>query len=218
MHSSTPSPIDVTDVNVSNFDWRICSMEKKDRYALAKPQLDKLLHLKYYLICYKSLKRRVCVEKFNVTFDYPWKDACSSCDNYKVELSKELPADELRRLAAERELHWRKSQVFYERKTTAAQEAQSSPQHAAAAFDFWTHFPCPNISTLDVYYKRQLSLCRGKARGEKESSADTPTALQPNTDVVTAARYKDLPTLKAFLLSGIANLLQPAATPRRATA
>ncbi|RUS71872.1 hypothetical protein EGW08_020363 [Elysia chlorotica] len=108
--------------------------------------------------CSRESYRRVFVEKFNVTFGYPRKDTCSSCDSFKVELSKELPADELRRLAAERELHWRKSQVFYERKTAAAQEAQSSLQHAAAAFDFWKNFQCPNISTNDVYYKRQLSL------------------------------------------------------------
>ncbi|GFR62182.1 zinc finger SWIM domain-containing protein 1, partial [Elysia marginata] len=31
--------------SISTFDWRTCAMDKKDRYGLAKPQIDKLLHL-----------------------------------------------------------------------------------------------------------------------------------------------------------------------------
>ncbi|RUS86935.1 hypothetical protein EGW08_005340 [Elysia chlorotica] len=107
--------------------------------------------------CCRESYRRIFVEKFNVSFGYPRKDTCSTCDGFKVELTKEHTEDELRRLSAERELHLRKGQVFYERKTAALLKAQTSTDFAAVAFDFWKNLPTPNISTNDVYYKRQLS-------------------------------------------------------------
>ncbi|GFN96342.1 vitamin B12-dependent ribonucleotide reductase [Plakobranchus ocellatus] len=48
------------------------------------------------------ITRRVFVEKLNVSFGYPRKDTCSTCDFLKAELSKDHPPER------ERELHWRK--------------------------------------------------------------------------------------------------------------
>lgn len=67
-------------------------------------------------------------------------------------------AEELRQLATEKELHVRKGQVFYDRKSKARQAAQCSNKVAAIAFDFQKNLSCPNITTNDVYYRRQLSL------------------------------------------------------------
>ncbi|GFN91059.1 voltage-dependent calcium channel unc-36 [Plakobranchus ocellatus] len=44
----------------------------------------------------------------------------------------------------------------HERKTAALQKAKSSPTVASAEFDFWKNLSTPNISKIDVYYKRHL--------------------------------------------------------------
>ena len=65
----------------------------------------------------------------------------------------------MRRLMAEKELHQRKASVFYERKRAAKEAARAvGSTTAAVAFDFWKNMPLPNITTNDVYYRRQLSL------------------------------------------------------------
>ena len=73
-------------------------------------------------------------------------------------MSNSHPQHELEKLLAERELHWRKGQIFYERKTAAIHGAHSLTWFAAIAFDFWKNLPCPNITTNDTYYKQKLSL------------------------------------------------------------
>ena len=62
----------------------------------------------------------------------------------------------MRRLTTENELHLRKGQVFYDRKTKVLRKAQILPDFAAVAFDFLKNLPTPNITT-NVYYMRQLS-------------------------------------------------------------
>ncbi|KAK3780890.1 hypothetical protein RRG08_052048 [Elysia crispata] len=58
----------VADITISNFDLRTCAIEKKDRYALAKTQVDRLLHLrvelsedsfKYYLDLLKVFEEKL---------------------------------------------------------------------------------------------------------------------------------------------------------------
>ena len=98
------------------------------------------------------------MNKFNVRFGYPRKATCSPCDEIKSEATKELSADERHALDVRRELHLRKSQTFYDRKTAAAQEARDNPHVSAACFDFWKNLPCQNITTNDIYFKRQLSV------------------------------------------------------------
>ena len=103
--------------------------------------------------------RKVFTEKFNIAFGYPRKDTCSTCDAFEIKLKAEnLGAEEMAQLIREKELHVRKGQVFYDRKSTAGQKAKGRPTFAALAFDFSKNLPAPNISTNDVYYRRQLSL------------------------------------------------------------
>ena len=103
--------------------------------------------------------RKIFTEKFNIGFGYPRKDTCSTCDRLEIGISSpESAPDELVQLHAEKEFHLRKAKVFYERKTKARQTAQTTDTHAALAFDFAKNLSTPNISTNDVYYRRQLSL------------------------------------------------------------
>ena len=55
------------------------------------------------------------------------------------------------------ELHQRKAEMFYQRKRTARLQAQQTLDCAAICFEFQKNLICPNISTKDVYYSRQLS-------------------------------------------------------------
>lgn len=98
------------------------------------------------------------VTKFNRSFGYPRKDTCSTCDSFRVELGKPHAPEKITALKTQQELHWRKGQTFYDRKTQAGHDSKAIPNLAAVCFDFWKNLPCPNITTSDVYYKRQLSL------------------------------------------------------------
>ena len=81
--------------------------------------------------------RKVFTEKFNIALGYPRKDTCSTCDAFEIKLKAEnLGAEEMGQLIREKELHVRKGQVFYDRKSTAGQEAKRRPTSAALAFDF----------------------------------------------------------------------------------
>ncbi|XP_047142515.1 uncharacterized protein LOC124816832 [Hydra vulgaris] len=121
------------------------------------------MHLMYFEShpgesCSRESYRQIFTEKFNIAFGYTRKDTCSTCDRFKIELSKYNSQPELQKLSFDRELHLRKGQVFYERKTASIHGARSLTWFAAVAFDFWKNLLCPNITTNDTYYKIKLSL------------------------------------------------------------
>ncbi|RUS69503.1 hypothetical protein EGW08_022732 [Elysia chlorotica] len=95
--------------------------------------------------------------KFNIAFGYPRKDTCSTCDKVNVDIQAASP-EQLSTLIQNKELHLRKARVFYDRKRAAKQLAQIDNSVAALAFDYAKNLSCPNISTNDAYYRRQLSL------------------------------------------------------------
>lgn len=51
-----------------------------------------------------------------------------------------------------------RARFFYDRKNAAAQRVKREANARAIAFNFWKDLPSPNISTYDLYYKRQLLL------------------------------------------------------------
>ncbi|GFS25892.1 hypothetical protein ElyMa_005195300 [Elysia marginata] len=110
--------------------------------------------------------------KFNISFGYPRKDTCTTCDKLKVKLDSlncklnqtSLDSDtsiDLQRrkdrITATLELHQRKGEVFYERKKASRIEAQNNDDVEAVCFDFQKNLPLPNVTTQDVYFSRQLS-------------------------------------------------------------
>ncbi|CAH1100705.1 unnamed protein product [Psylliodes chrysocephalus] len=105
--------------------------------------------------------RTIFVTKFNIRFGYPQTDTCSAFDEHKAKkmsiendpLQKAL----LSRLETEHKLHLLKAETFYKRKRAARLNSQKSTEKEAIAIDFQKKLPVPNISTNDVYYKRQLS-------------------------------------------------------------
>ncbi|BES91727.1 Spermatogenesis associated 5 [Nesidiocoris tenuis] len=57
----------------------------------------------------------------------------------------------------ERELHLRKSEEFYNAKARSRKRAAISSKFEAITKDYQENLPTPNITTNDVYYKRQLN-------------------------------------------------------------
>ena len=75
------------------------------------------------------------------------------CENKKEELKTKVKSAE-----TQHQLHLRKAKVFSTRKTAAKKESRKNMHKEAVCIDFSKNFCCPNITTNDVYYKRQLSL------------------------------------------------------------
>lgn len=108
---------------------------------------------------------------FNISFGYPRTDTCSICDALKaredsIEKAKinTNDAEELHRLdlqlnilKTERELHLKKAEWFYRYKKNAKKQSKKTQNTEAITVDYGKNLPIPNISTNDVYYKRQLS-------------------------------------------------------------
>ena len=61
-------------------------------------------------------------------------------------------------MQTEKKLHQRKAENFYTRKKAAKAEVKISDGFLSLAFDFQREMPCPNKTTNDIYYRRQLSL------------------------------------------------------------
>ena len=65
--------------------------------------------------------------------------------------------DEIKTLHVEMELHKKKADWFYKLKRQASQNAKKHNYFEAIATDFGKNLPVPNLSTNNVYYRRQLS-------------------------------------------------------------
>ncbi|GFO01206.1 hypothetical protein PoB_002771100 [Plakobranchus ocellatus] len=113
--------------------------------------------------------RNIFNGEFNISFGYPRTDTCANCDEFVARLKlldkdlTESPDDAslLRQkgeLLAQREVHQRKSETFYERKRSAKAKAKTTENMRAVAFDFQKELYCPNKTSNDVYYRRQLAV------------------------------------------------------------
>lgn len=151
------------------------SFEKTKKIYLSEElNLAKMHHLykeayPQYPISYEKY-RIIFNTKFNISFGYPRSDTCSICDEYLAKikvLEKRVQSnetntrkveDEKKWLQIENDVHKKKAETFYTRKREAREKSQTSNLYEAICVDFQKNLPLPNISTNDVYYKRQLSM------------------------------------------------------------
>lgn len=115
--------------------------------------------------------RKVFVNDFNISFGYPRSDTCSFCDSQKVKsdyLQKQLAQPslsanqqnlkkQLRDIETEVKVHKSKANCFYDRKRKAKKRARKEENFEAITMDYSKNLPTPNITTNDVYFKRQLT-------------------------------------------------------------
>lgn len=116
--------------------------------------------------------RNIFFKDFNIGFGYPRSDTCSYCDATKVKVESlesklrlvqsgtedepKLKAD-LKRVEAEAKLHKLRAATFYIRKRIEKKKSRKSNDYEAITMDYCKNLPTPNITTNDVYYKRQLT-------------------------------------------------------------
>lgn len=131
------------------------------------------LELKNPPVSYETY-RHIFNTNFNISFGYPRSDTCSSCDQFLAELkvlqSKLRGTDvtdekmknsieaEIHKKTTENNVHKSKADVFYQRKKLARKQAMKRVDFECIAMDFQKNLPMPNLSTNDVYYKRQLTM------------------------------------------------------------
>lgn len=114
--------------------------------------------------------RQTFVENFNISFGYPRTDTCATCDEQKakelsIEKSLEGAIDgnkaklekELKDLQTAMKLHKLKADWFYKRKRDARRQSRKTVKTEAIAVDFGRNLQVPDISTSEVYFRRQLS-------------------------------------------------------------
>ena len=152
--------------------------------------------------------RSVFNNSFNISFGYPRSDTCSTCDEYKsskADLDNRLLnvhggderaeiLEKIRKLDTENDEHKRSADIFYQRKRQSRTNAQQSETHAAFCMDFQKNLPAPNLSTNDVYYKRQLTCITFNihclaSRHSYFYAYDETTAKKGATDVCSILKY-----------------------------
>ncbi|XP_071050843.1 uncharacterized protein [Onthophagus taurus] len=115
--------------------------------------------------------RTVLERDFNISFGYPRTDTCSTCDQFmakkRVLLAEKLNKRDnetkkierlIEKIELENTVHKSQAEQFYIRKKASKLESKKSKEIEAICFDFSKNLPAPNLSTNDVYYKRQLSI------------------------------------------------------------
>lgn len=184
-HNSMPNKLP-DDVVTSAIEHIQSFKSRKSHYGLAKSkkrylpeELNVCKMFSFYKKAFPNNKmslekyREIFNTNFNLSFGYPRCDTCSTCDEFTVKIESiqsklSLPtitqneasklSSELKILLQQKELHLRKADSFYKLKKKAKLDAQKDKTKEAIAMDYQKNLPLPNISTNDVYYRRQLSL------------------------------------------------------------
>nr|XP_023012891.1 uncharacterized protein LOC111502940 [Leptinotarsa decemlineata] len=187
IHTNTPNKLsqkttELVNQHIASFKGRASHYSLADSRKTYLPEdlnlkkmfgMFKQLHPDCSTISYESY-RTIFNGNFNISFGYPRTDTCSTCDQYlskikslEHELSSTNVADEQKRLKTTTEIrnsntenmvHKARAQEFYNRKKRSKFASRKDKSQESICMDFGKKFPLPNISTNDVYYKRQLSI------------------------------------------------------------
>lgn len=164
--------------HIKSFKGRESHYSKKDSTKTYLPselnvaKMFKMFQEENDHVCSLESYRTIFNNEFNISFGYPRTDTCSTCDSYiakKKYLEKQLGEEhdkeeknvlssEIRQMDIDHQVHLSKAKTFYDRKKAAKMSSRKSMHMEAICMDFAKNYPCPNIATNDVYYRRQLSL------------------------------------------------------------
>lgn len=115
--------------------------------------------------------REIFENNFNISFGFPRKDTCSTCDILKGEIAileeeiaqcmdektKKTKKKTIDQKNDEKKLHLARSDKFYFLKRKYRKQSQKEAKMEAIVMDYQKNLPTPNITTSDVYYRRQLN-------------------------------------------------------------
>ena len=95
---------------------------------------------------------------FNISFGYPRVDTCSKCDELIAKISHcdiklEITPSDAETLKKKTTLHYKNQLQFF-----PYARAKAAKSILAVAFDFQQEVHVPNLTTNDVFYRRQLSV------------------------------------------------------------
>lgn len=99
---------------------------------------------------------RYFVNNFNISFGSPRSDTCQTFDRLQNSINAQQNNDGKAALQAEKEVHIRKSEVFYTSLKEKSQLALDDPSIEVLCFDYEQNLPLPHVPAGDVFYKRQL--------------------------------------------------------------
>lgn len=182
-HKNRPNKIPVSTTqkimdHIASFKGRASHYSTKDT---AKTYLPEELNLKKMFTMFKDKHpdcsvsyesyRTIFTQNFNISFGYPRTDTCSICDTFLAKLKclqkdietadepqKEKLSIEIKRSTTENKLHKKRAQEFYTRKRKSKIASRQDVRKESICMDYGRNLPVPNITTNDVYYKRQLSV------------------------------------------------------------
>ena len=178
-HKLSDATVEAVRSHIKSFKGRESHYSNKDSSKTYLPEdlnvakMHKMFEEKYpNVICSYESYRSIFNKDFNVSFGYPRSDTCSTCDKYAAQkkyLEKQLADEkdeekkgkllsENRKIDIEHEVHLAKAKVFYDRKKAARKASRTTPHKEAICMDYAKNYPCPNIATNDVYYRRQVSV------------------------------------------------------------
>ena len=135
--------------------------------ALNKSKLYRDFNERYPLVKISQTSYTTILDsKFNISFGRNRKDTCSTCDAFKAEevaleekqCSTESKQKELDALRGRHKFHLTQADLFYQRKREAQAKSITDHTRITLAIDYQKNYSLPNITTGEVYYKRQLSI------------------------------------------------------------
>lgn len=178
-HKLSDTTVEAVRSHIKSFKGRESHYSHKDSNKTYLPQdlnvskMHKMFKEMYPdVICSCESYRNIFNKDFNISFGYPRSDTCSTCDKYAAQkkyLENQLADEkdvekkgkllsEIRIIDTEHEVHLAKAKIFYGRKKAAKKVSRTTPHKEAICMDYAKNYPCPNITTNDVYYRRQLSV------------------------------------------------------------
>lgn len=180
-HQISEETLEIVRGHIRSFKGRKSHYSLKDTRRIYLPETltVKKMHQMYLdnkyphkPISYESY-RNIFLKDFNIGFGYPRSDTCSTCDATVVKIESldaqikstatletekvALLKKKLKQVTTEDKLHKLKAQAFYTRKRLDKRRARKHKDYEAITMDFCKNLPTPNITTNDVYYKRQLT-------------------------------------------------------------
>lgn len=104
-------------------------------------------------------------------FGSPRTDTCRTCDTLVNRMNTSTSDEEKQTIATEKELHLRKSEVFYNDMKEKSAEARENASVETLCIDYQQNMPLPKVPSTDAFYSRQVWVYNFCVYGAKKKTA-----------------------------------------------